>query len=100
MTPIFNIDTLWLVIGFLGQGLFAMRFIYQWIYSERVGRSIIPIPFWYFSIFGGLTLLAYAIHRADPVFITGQAFGVLIYSRNLHLIYRERREAAEPSNPA
>ncbi len=95
MTPFVTLETVWLVIGFLGQGLFAMRFIYQWIYSERVGRSVIPIPFWYFSIGGGLILLAYAIHRADPVFITGQAFGVLIYGRNLHLIYRERREVAD-----
>lgn len=95
MTPIVTLETVWLIVGFLGQGLFAMRFIYQWIYSERIGRSVIPIPFWYFSIGGGLVLLAYAIHRADPVFITGQAFGVLIYSRNLHLIRRERREAAD-----
>ena len=94
MTSLFAIDTVWLVVGFLGQALFAMRFIYQWIYSEKVGRSVIPIPFWYFSIGGGLVLLAYAIHRADPVFITGQAFGVLIYGRNLHLIHRERRETA------
>lgn len=94
MTPFVTLETVWLVIGFLGQGLFAMRFIYQWIYSERVGRSVIPLPFWYFSISGGLVLLTYAIYRGDPVFITGQAFGILIYSRNLHMIYRERREAA------
>ena len=95
MMPTVTMESVWLVIGFLGQGLFAMRFVYQWIYSERIGRSTIPIQFWYFSIGGGLTLLSYAIYRGDPVFITGQAFGILIYSRNLHLIYREHREAAD-----
>lgn len=84
-------DVFWLVIGFLGQGLFSARFLVQWLYSERKKRSIIPIGFWYLSIAGGLTLLSYAIYRKDPVFIIGQAGGVFIYLRNLHLIYRERR---------
>ncbi len=83
--------TLWTAIGFLGQAFFSMRFIIQWITSERVRQSVIPVAFWYFSILGGATLLAYAIHREDPVFIVGQAAGLLIYARNLYFIIRERR---------
>ena len=89
-------DPLWLVIGFLGQGLFSARFLVQWIKSERMKKSVIPLAFWYFSIAGGLTLLAYAIHRHDPVFILGQGAGLFIYLRNLHLILREQRRAAPP----
>jgi lipid-A-disaccharide synthase-like uncharacterized protein len=86
-----NID-IWLVIGFTGQALFSMRFIVQWIKSEREKRSMIPLAFWYFSIAGGLSLLIYAIHRKDPVFIVGQASGLFIYLRNLYLIYHERKQ--------
>jgi len=64
----------------------------QWLTSEMERRSVIPIAFWYFSIFGGLTLLTYAIYRKDPVFITGQALGLFIYSRNLYLIHREKAQ--------
>ena len=84
-----NIEIVFLAIGFLGQGLFASRFVFQWIYSERKGESSIPIIFWYLSIFGCLGLLTYAIFRKDPVIITGQLFGILIYTRNLILIYRK-----------
>ncbi len=84
-------ETTWLIIGFLGQFFFSMRFIIQWIASERKKRSVIPITFWYFSLLGGTTLLAYAIYRQDPVFILGQSLGVFIYSRNLYLIYREKK---------
>ncbi len=86
------IPEIWLVIGFLGQLLFFLRFLVQWIVSERRGRSTIPLPFWYFSLAGGAILLTYAIHRADPVFIIGQAGGLLVYSRNLILIRRENRK--------
>jgi len=82
----------WLVVGFAGQALFTMRFIVQWWSSERQKRSVIPVAFWYFSLAGGATLLGYAIYRQDPVFIVGQAGGLLIYSRNLYFIYRERRD--------
>lgn len=85
-----TIELVFLTIGFLGQGLFASRFLYQWIYSERIGRSEIPIAFWYLSIFGGLGLLSYAIFRKDPVIIMGQCFGIIVYLRNLILIYRSR----------
>ena len=84
---------LWLVIGFLGQAMFSLRFLVQWWTSERAGRSIVPIGFWYLSLAGGLTLLFYAIHRRDPVFILGQATGVLVYLRNLQLIRRGRAPA-------
>ena len=86
-----NIEILFLIIGFVGQGLFASRFVFQWIYSEKKGESIIPIHFWYLSIFGGLGLLTYAIFRKDPVIITGQLFGIFIYARNLILIYKKKR---------
>ena len=85
-----TMELIFLVIGFIGQGLFASRFIFQWIYSEKKGESHIPIIFWYLSIFGGLGLLSYAIFRKDPVIITGQNFGILIYTRNLVLIYRKK----------
>ena len=83
-------EILFLSIGFLGQGLFASRFIVQWIYSEKIGKSSIPIVFWYLSIFGGIGLLIYAIFRKDPVIILGQSFGIFIYLRNLILIYKKK----------
>jgi len=88
-------ETLWLGIGFLGQAMFSMRFLVQWFQSERQRRSIIPVAFWYFSILGGVTLLAYAIYREDPVFILGQGAGLVIYARNLYFIRRERSLAAD-----
>ena len=87
-----KIEIIFLIIGFLGQGLFASRFIIQWIYSEKRGESTIPILFWYLSIFGGIGLLTYAIFRKDPVIISGQSFGIFIYLRNLILIYRRKNE--------
>lgn len=82
---------IWLAVGFVGQALFSMRFLVQWLSSEREGRSVIPVSFWYFSVAGGATLLAYAVHRSDPVFIVGQLTGLFIYGRNLHLLMAERR---------
>ena len=87
-----KLEIIFLIIGFLGQGLFASRFVVQWIYSEKKGESTIPIIFWYLSIFGGIGLLSYAIFRKDPVIITGQLFGILIYLRNLILIYKKKNE--------
>lgn len=81
-------DHLWLGIGLLGQALFSARFLVQWIASEREKRSVVPLHFWYFSVGGGLTLLAYAIYRVDPVFILGQGAGLFVYARNLYFIYR------------
>jgi lipid-A-disaccharide synthase-like uncharacterized protein len=87
-----TVDHIWLGIGFLGQALFTGRFVVQWFKSEIVGKSVIPLAFWYFSVGGGVVLLAYAIHRMDPVFIAGQAGGLVVYARNLYLIYREKAE--------
>jgi len=81
----------WLIVGFFGQAMFSMRFIIQWLKSERMKKSVIPIAFWYFSLAGGATLLAYAIHRRDPVFIVGQGAGLFIYGRNLYFIFRDRK---------
>lgn len=88
-----NIEWFWLTVGFIGQALFSLRFLVQWLSSERRGRSVVPVEFWYFSLAGGITLLSYAIHRADPVFIVGQLTGLFIYGRNLQLVTRERRAA-------
>ena len=85
-------EIVFLCIGFVGQGLFASRFIFQWIYSEKKGESSIPIVFWYLSIFGGFGLLIYALSRADPVIVIGQLFGIFIYLRNLILIYKKKNE--------
>ena len=87
-----QLEVIFLIIGFLGQVIFAARFIVQWIYSEKKGESLIPIAFWYLSIFGGLGLLTYAIFRKDPVIITGQLFGIFIYLRNLILIYKKNKK--------
>ena len=83
-------ETIWLIIGFTGQGLFFARWLVQWLRSERERESTIPLSFWYLSLIGGLITLAYAIYRKDPVFITGQSIGNLVYLRNLMLIYRKR----------
>jgi lipid-A-disaccharide synthase-like uncharacterized protein len=81
-----------LVLGFTGQIVFGTRFLVQWICSEIKKESHIPIAFWYLSLVGGLMLLSYAIMRKDPVFILGQSTGILVYSRNLILIYRKRKK--------
>ena len=85
-----DIPTAWLIIGFIGQALFSMRFLVQWIYSEKHKKSLIPKAFWYFSLAGGITLFSYAILRGDPVFIAGQGLGLLIYVRNLMFLKSEK----------
>lgn len=87
-----------LIVGFAGQALFFCRFLVQWIASEKERKSVVPLAFWYFSVGGGTMLLIYAILREDPVFILGQAGGLLIYSRNLFLIYKERSAHKFPVN--
>ena len=84
----------WLAIGFVGQAFFFSRFLVQWIASERAGRSVIPMAFWYLSLGGGVTLFVYALHIGDPVFILGQSCGAFIYLRNLY--FRLREEPATP----
>ncbi len=88
-------EALWLGVGFTGQGLFSMRFLIQWLSSERQRKSVIPVAFWYFSIAGGITLLSYAIYRQDPVFILGQSTGLFIYGRNLYFVRHERQQVKE-----
>lgn len=92
-------EKIWVAIGFGGQALFFCRFLVQWIASERSHRSVVPLAFWWCSLGGGLVLLAYAIHLGDPVYITGQSGGLLIYVRNLLLIRRERAERGAPPPP-
>jgi lipid-A-disaccharide synthase-like uncharacterized protein len=87
-------DQLWLAVGFLGQALFSARFLVQWIATERRRQSVVPREFWYLSVGGGLVLLAYALHRHDPVFVLGQAAGLFVYARNLYFIHRGRPEPA------
>lgn len=84
----------WVMVGFFGQGLFMMRFIVQWVASEKANKSVIPDLFWFFSIGGGAVLLIYACYRMDPVFIFGQGLGLFIYFRNLYFVLRDRRKVA------
>lgn len=86
-----NVELAWVIFGFAAQGMFFMRFVIQWIASERVKRSIVPETFWYFSFAGGLMLFIYAVHRADPVIMVGQLMGLFIYSRNIYLILYNKR---------
>ncbi len=79
------------MVGFVGQLMFTMRFVVQWIATERARRSVFPIAFWFFSIGGGIVLFGYALTIRDPVFILGQGFGVFVYARNLYFVFRERR---------
>ena len=91
-------SSIWVGVGFAGQAFFFGRFAVQWLSSERAGRSVVPIAFWYLSLAGGATLLAYAIWRLDPVFILGQAGGLLVYVRNLFWVRRDRRAADDESS--
>ena len=84
----------WVILGFIAQGFFTMRFVVQWIASERARKSVIPVAFWFFSIGGGVLLLIYALYRRDPVFIAGQALGLLVYIRNLYFIIVNGRQAS------
>jgi lipid-A-disaccharide synthase-like uncharacterized protein len=91
---VLNLDW-WVLLGVVAQLMFTLRFVVQWIASERAGHSVVPLAFWLFSIAGGLLLLVYALYRRDPVFIAGQAFGVFVYLRNLQFVLRDRaRDAA------
>lgn len=83
----------WVIVGLAGQLMFSARFLIQWIMSERAKRSVMPIAFWYFSLAGGVILFAYAVYRRDPVFMLGQATGLIVYIRNLWLIHAAKRAA-------
>jgi lipid-A-disaccharide synthase-like uncharacterized protein len=84
----------WVLLGYVAQILFTMRFVVQWIASERAGKMVMPIAFWFFSIGGGVLLFGYALYIRDPVFILGQGFGVFVYARNLYFELRDRHRAA------
>src|ERR1017187_10430956 len=84
----------WVLLGYAGQALFTMRFVVQWIASERARKSVIPVAFWFFSIGGGLLLLVYALYRRDPVFIAGRSLGLVVYIRNLYFIIVNGRQAS------
>jgi len=75
----------WVIFGFFAQFIFFLRFIVQWIESEKRKSSVIPISFWYLSITGAILILVYSIKRQDPVFILGQGFALVIYTRNIML---------------
>jgi len=88
-------ELVWVTLGLIAQLMFTMRFVVQWVASERARRSIVPEAFWYFSFLGGVMLLAYAIYRLDPVFIIGQAAGLFIYGRNIFFIWLGKRELTD-----
>ncbi len=83
----------WMIIGFAGQLFFTLRFLVQWIASEKKGESVVPVSFWYYSIVGSTVLLVYSIHRGDPVFMIGLVFNSVVYSRNLVLIGKKKNQA-------
>ena len=85
-----NPDTVWTIIGFLGTALFGVRFVVQWLSSERAGHSVVPVAFWYFSIAGGAITLVYAMHLKAWPLILGQGTPLLIYVRNLWMVLRDR----------
>ena len=92
---VFLMKLTWLVlVGYAGQALFTMRFVVQWIATERAKKSVFPVAFWFFSIGGGLLLFVYALTIKDPVFILGQGFGVFVYLRNLYWVMRDRGAGA------
>jgi lipid-A-disaccharide synthase-like uncharacterized protein len=88
-------DTVWASVGFLGQAVFGVRFLIQWLRSEQEGRSVIPIAFWYCSLVGGAISLAYVIHLGALPLMLGQGAPLVIYARNLYLVYRERRRTGD-----
>jgi lipid-A-disaccharide synthase-like uncharacterized protein len=92
-------ELVWASVGMFGQAMFFGRFFVQWIASERRKQSVVPLAFWYFSIAGGAILLLYACHKADIVFMLGQAGGLAIYLRNLVLIRRHAAAVATPPGP-
>ncbi|MGN6322092.1 MAG: lipid-A-disaccharide synthase N-terminal domain-containing protein [Dyella sp.] len=95
-----SFNNAWLALGLIGQTVFSGRFLLQWLYSEYKRRSVIPMAFWYASIIGALLLLCYACYKKDPVFIVGQASGLLIYVRNLQMRKRDKKEPAAESELA
>ena len=92
-------EQIWTAVGFAGQVVFGMRFVVQWIATERQRKSVIPLAFWYLSLAGSVILLAYAIYRLDPVFIAGFSLNMVIYLRNLYFIHRRPPGSGQPQPP-
>ena len=90
-----NNETFWVCMGLTGQSFFTLRFLVQWIQSERAKKSVVPTTFWYLSILGNAALLMYALHRLDPVFIVGQSFGSIVYIRNIYYIHKSKEPITE-----
>ncbi|WP_417514424.1 lipid-A-disaccharide synthase N-terminal domain-containing protein [Minwuia sp.] len=86
-----GIEAWLLIFGLIAQSMFFMRFLVQWIVSEKAKRSVVPEMFWYFSICGGVLMFIYGVLREDPVLMLGQSTGIFIYARNLYFIWREKR---------
>jgi len=84
-------EPFWTAFGLVGQFTFAGRFILQWLVSEFKKKSHVPVAFWYLSLVGSMILLAYSIHRSEPIFILGFSLNAVIYIRNLHLIYKHKQ---------
>ena len=82
----------WVLLGYVAQIMFTMRFVVQWVSSERAKRSVMPVAFWWFSLGGGLLLAVYGFLKHELVIIAGQVPALIIYTRNLHLIRQERRK--------
>ena len=89
----------WLAIGIIGQLMFSMRWVLQWLASERVRTSVVPANFWYYSLIGGLMVLSYGVYRLDPVIILGQ-IGVLVYARNVYFLLKGEQAARPPEMEA
>ena len=89
-------DLVWVGIGFVAQLMFTMRFLVQWIASEKARRSVVPELFWYFSLGGGALLFAYSLYRFDPVFMLGQGAGLVIYLRNIQFVRSHKKSSAAP----
>jgi lipid-A-disaccharide synthase-like uncharacterized protein len=89
----FLADPYWMIVGFAGETTFCGRFVLQWIVSEKLKRSHVPVGFWYMSLVGSIILVVYAVHRKDPVFALGSLLPGLIYARNLQLIFRHKDAA-------
>ncbi len=90
-------ESLWMAVGFLGQGIFTARFLVQWAASEKRRDSVVPVAFWWLSLCGGLTLLAYTVYKRDAPLILGQAMGLFVYVRNLMLVSKGKRRLARRS---
>lgn len=89
-------EKMWLAVGITGQLMFSMRWVLQWLASERVRTSVVPANFWFYSLIGGLMVLSYGLYKQDPVIILGQ-FGVLVYARNVYFLLKGQNASAPPN---